>query len=561
MADQSSPSFCCMSNDEINTTELQFDMIRLMRKDEDVKRQAQKTESLTTVIRACSHASVQQGGDGHTEGGMGAVLPKQLASLRRFLCTSPNAKDHRGCFRVFTKTCTPLSPAASSARASLLVSMPSNVLFSQESPLVYLRDSLSYQSEATIQKRGGMMYDASEAVVWCSSTLNNEEEEFASKVLDDMPFAQLYLGSGSGKRKFQGDDNDCDNHLVVELDLKTVQVLESTGVLICSGNKRDHTPTVCCKLKLDDVAVIDMVLASNKQHESEPLHDQNQQQSTIIKLIDVAVEAVQNDPLNKKKEPHLVLLTHSITASVVAAAISSWKLTANKQLSTRRVEDLLNQAVTVVTFGNMCQSFCDGPAYIHISMHDDPWTTTLGSHSNNHAHGGRGAVYFHACSPYEHDQVLWEEAAHLQQKKSTAASSSSLTSHNAHNLSACIIQYLYLIMRINGIQSFRALYDAARFEDPTFVLDINPKHFAVRPCNHGDLVVPPHIDDELLPAMIRATGGDGWIWRKTVIVDGVDHEDDEIESLLPDEIETRSHLEESFGYNVLEEIHATCCRS
>ena len=48
-------------------------------------------------------------------------------------------------------------------------------------------------------------------------------------------------------------------------------------------------------------------------------------------------------------------------------------------------------------------------------------------------------------------------------------------------------------------------YDAARCVDPTQILDVNPKHFAVN-CNHGDLVIPPHIDDELLPAMIRTLG-------------------------------------------------------
>ena len=97
-------------------------------------------------------------------------------------------------------------------------------------------------------------------------------------------------------------------------------------------------------------------------------------------------------------------------------------------------------------------------------------------------------------------------------------------------------------------------YDAARCVDPTQILDVNPKHFAVN-CNHGDLVIPPHIDDELLPAMIRATGGDEWIWKV-----GENYDDEQVESLLPDEIETRSNLEDSFGYNVLEEIYETCHR-
>lgn len=408
------------------------------------------------------------------------------------------------------------------------------------------------------------MYDSSEAVVWCCVDDNCQDElEFASRVLDNMPFAQLQLGSGLGNRGQQKSiTNGCYedvNHLFVELDLRTVELLEAMGVMLLNGDTNEECDnsitdddTVCCKLNLDDLAIIETVLCCSKKqkpHARDRTALQEQQQSTIIKLIDVAVETVRKDPLNKNNEPHLVLISHSISASAVAAAISTWKddQIQQKQQPIRRVEDLLNQALTVVTLGNTCQSFCDGPAYIHISMCDDPWTVALGSRRRKDAGGGRDAVYFHACSPYEYDQERWENEP---QATSTIVS---LKSHNAHNLNACSIQYLCLIMRINGIQSFRALYDAARFVDPSIIFDINPKHFAVS-CNHGDLVVPPHIDDDLLPAMIRATGGDHWIWK----VDG-DH-DDQVESLLPDEIDTRSHLEEYFGYNTLEEVHAVCRR-
>jgi len=421
-----------------------------------------------------------------------------------------------------------------------------------------------------------MMYDYSETVVWCSVDNHQEDLEFASRVLDDMPFAQLHLGSGLGKQQTNSIDSSDEgqhediignNCLVVELDLETVGVLESMGVLLYDGDtngdcdndssnaiigdNNTDVSTVRCMLNSCDLAVVENIIHCNEkqiQHTDQTTGQEQQQQNTIIKMIDVAVDSVRKDPLNKSNEPHLVLIAHSISASAVAAAISAWKQhqTQQKQQPVRRVEDLLHQALTVVTFGNVCQSFCDGPAYIHISMYDDPWTVTLGSNSNNDAGGGRDAVYFHACSPYEYDQVRWES---VQQ----ATAICSLESHNAHNLNACTIQYLCLLMRINGIQSFRALYDAASFVDPTFILDINPKHFAVS-CNHGDLVVPPKLDYELLPAMIRATRGDKWIWK----FNG-DH-DDEVESLLPDEIETRSHLEESFGYNALEDIYATCCR-
>ena len=52
--------------------------------------------------------------------------------------------------------------------------------------------------------------------------------------------------------------------------------------------------------------------------------------------------------------------------------------------------------------------------------------------------------------------------------------------------------------------------------------------------------------------MIYATGGDHWLWDY----------DDESRTFIdvPDEIEARSHLEESFGYSVFEEIQETCCQ-
>jgi len=634
----SSASSCYINNiddddDFTSWRQLRFHMINLIQSNEEdgTKQQQhnQKLEFLTSIVRACSfvqnegsEVEREEEGDGD---GDSITLPEHLTPLRRFLCTSSHSKDHQGCFRIFQKEQADDDDASSSSSAaasssSSLTSLPSNVLFSQERPLLFLRDSLSYQSDASIQKRGGMMYDSSEAVVWCTSGVTNhhhhhhhhrhgcDELEFASRVLDDMPFAQLQLGSRSSALVGNSMADNCGNeyyednnkYLVVELDLKTVRGLESMGVLLCNGDENEDGcgnntsiaggDTICCKINADDLTIIETILgcSSNNNNKAQQKDFQStlrkQQQSTILKMIDVAVEHVRRDPLNESNEPHLVLLSHSISASTIAAAISTWKHTEQQKIKRtssskqhhQRVEDLLHQALTVVTFGNVCRSFDDGPAYVHISMYDDPWTNALGSISGKRGKeeeedgGGRDAVYFHACSPYDYDHLKWEENVERSEPspKTTTAPISSLKSHNAHNLNACTIQYLCLIMRINGIRSFRALYDAARFVDPITVLDINPKHFAVS-CNHGDLVVPPHIDDELLPAMIRATGGDGWIWKvdnDCGVGDGDgggdnDHcDDDEVESLLPDEIETRSHLEESFGYNALEDIYATCRR-
>lgn len=534
--------------------ELRFHMINLIRNDEQTAAlQEMKYDALTSIVQACSsiaqqheHEQLQdydydgifeEEGNNNSKSSSRIIIPEHLAPLRRFLrISSHNAKEHQGSFRIFTQHNPPTSSASylaslhsnvitltseATATRSVLASLPSNVLFSQENPFSFLRDSLSYQPIESIQKRGGMLYDGSEAVVWCtaaenscslttsSSTATTTCLAFASRIMDNMPLIKLNLASGLG-----GSAREEDNHIYVELDTNTLYDLESIGILLLSNEDNgecDNGVTdgmVCCKLNPYDLAIIETVLGSCCNTPPKILDPyqstiQEEQQSTIIKLINAAVEKVRKDPLNDNNEPHLVLIAHSISASVVAAAIATWKneQIQQKQQPIQRMEDLLHQAVTVLTLGNVCQSFVDGPAYIHISMYDDPWTTALGSSSSNDVGGGRDAVYFHACSPYQYDQECWENEIQFI----TRTAFSSLKSHNAHNVNACCMQYLYLIMRINGIQSFRALYDAARFVDPTQILDINPKHFAVN-CNHGDLVIPPHIDDELLPAMIRTLG-------------------------------------------------------
>ena len=495
--------------------ELQFHMLNLLKIG-----LSDKLESLSSIMQSCK--SVLEDGD-EVESVSDNMevelnLPENLSAIRRFINKSSRPKDHRGCFRVFSGE-------------DGKVSLTSNVLLSMDRPFTFLRDSLSYQTDASEKKRGGMMYDGSEAVVWCSL---QEDLTFTSRVLDDMPFSQLYLGI----------DHD-DDYLDVELDMESVNNLESLEVLLREQNffNEDGSARRQYKIKIDDLNVIQTLSSSIPDAVKD-------EQQTLIKLIDAAVEFVRRDPLNDNNEPHLVLLAHSVSCSVVASAISSWKdQQLQNQQSLQRVEDLLYQALTVVTFGNVCQSFCNGPAYIHISMWDDPWTAALGAHSGNvEGGGGQNAVYFEAWSPYDQE---WEDTNKPQQ----ASSICSLKSRNAHNLNSCLIQYLCLIMRINGIQSFRALYDSARFVDPTAILDINPKHFAVSTSNnHGELVIPPRIDDELLLAMIYATGGDKWLW------DNGDESHLDFYEVLPDEIESRSHLEEHFGYSVFEEIRETCCR-
>jgi len=439
------------------------------------------------------------------------------------------------------------------------------------------------------------MCDNTEAVVWCVS--DDQDLEFASRAMDDMPFSQLHMGASMGNwgPKWCTSSGGDDDSFEVDLEMETLGLLESLGIIVKRDQEEDipycdpddvpssigssststttssssTRTTVPCNLKPQDLDMVQTVLSCNHilhneinnnkdnthQHKKDttkdPIQDQalldSQAQQTLLKLIDTAVQSIQDDPLHQStadNEPHLVLFAHSISASIVAAAIATWKQQKLRTSSLTQVEEWLHQAVTVVTFGNICQAFTDGPAYIHISMWDDPWTRKLGNTRQNNKGGGRNAVYFHAWSPYD---VEKQE----QQERNGQTCSSSLKSHDAHNLNACAIQFLCLIMRINGIQSFRALYDAARYVDPSSVLDINPKHFAVDFCKQGDLVVWPWLDQDLVPAMIRATGGDQWLWN----IDG----EDDVDEFLPDEFEALSHLEDIFGYSAYEEIYNTCC--
>ncbi|KAL7538540.1 hypothetical protein ACHAWF_006120 [Thalassiosira exigua] len=510
------------SKEEDGALRLKFNIMKLIRTDEDSRRQELKMQILAALVKEC-HCYAESGEGISAKSDNEIDLPEQLTLLRQFIQTSPHAPSHRGNFRVF---------ANADAAESTLTSLPSNILFSMDRPFASLRDSLSFQSSETRRKKGGMMHDNSEAVLWCGTGSNEHELEYASKVLDDMPFAQLYMGAALSDH----------GKILLNLDLHVIENLESIGLLLMDGETRGHG-SVTCILNLDDLDVIEAVLLYNDGNITnvEARVEVQEEQQTLVKMIDIAVESIRKDPLNKGNEPQLVLLANSIHAMSVAAAISSWKRhqLEHKGRSIRRVENLLNQALVVVTFGNICQSFCSGPAYIHLYMIDDPWTSALGSTaatSSRRATGGdsaQDAVYFHAVSPYQYDR--W--------------SANSTCSHNAHNLNACLTQFLALIMRINGIQSFRALYEAARFVDPTTVMDINPKHFALNYGNQGDLIMPPRLDDELLPAMIHATGGEKWLWK-----DGI------FESFLPDEIEATSHLEESFGYSAYEEIYMTCSK-
>jgi len=504
------------TNQSVDVRELQFNLINLIQIDDDRSKQKIKLQSLVSLLEAAISATNRMKEEAvvvEDNNVNNLHLSEKLVPYRRFICTSSDQNDHRGNFRIFNSN-------EESSLHNTPSSIPLNTICSieEDKPFQFLLDNTAYQSDASLEKRGGMMYDYSEVVVWCGNYSNNDNRlEYISKVLDDMPILQLELG-----RQRNGSREDCSK---ICIDLETIASLESLGIIMEETEMLERDDTVMCKLKHEDLDIIEAVLSST-QHQTNELEEE-----TIIKLIDMAVDSIRKDPLNQRKQPQLVLVAESITATRVAGYISTWKQNQldRHQLTTQRVENLLNQALVVVTFGNIYQSFPTGPAYIHVSMLDDPWSSTLGTTAKN-CGDDNDAVFFHGLSPFVYNHDEW-------------TNQSTLKSHNAHNTLACTIQFLALIMRINGIQSFRALYDAAKWIDPLIQLDINPKHFAVNYGKKGDLVIPPRIDDELLPAMIKATEAEKWFWM-----------DIDFEPCLLEQHEATSHLEESFGYNAYSEL-------
>ena len=470
---------------DVNVRELQFNLMNLIQIDDDSTKQNMKLQSLASLLEVVISTTNNIMKDAIKDNINNLHLSEKLTPYRRFVCTSPDHNDHRGNFRIFNSN-------EESSLHNTPSSIPLNTICSigEDKPFNFLLD-LAYRSLESLEKRGGMMYDYSEVVVWCGSYSNNDNRlEYISKVLDDMPLVQLVVG-----RQHHDGKEDCNK---ICIDLETVSSLESMGILIEETEMLERDRTIMCKLKHEDLDIIEAVLSSTHHHTNEL------EEETIIKLIDMAVDSIRKDPLNQRKQPQLVLVVESITATRVTGAISAWKQQQiDQHLTIQRVENLLSQALLVVTFGNVCQSFPTGPAYIHVSMLDDPWSSSLGTTAKKSS-DDNDAVFFHGLSPFVYNQDEWT--------KQSIQSISSMKSHNAHNTLACTIQFLALIMRINGIQSFRALYDAAKYVDPLIKLDISPKHFAVNYGKKGDLVIPPRIDDELLPAMIKATEAHQWFW-------------------------------------------------
>jgi hypothetical protein len=381
-------------------------------------------------------------------------------------------------------------------------SLNSDAVFAQTKlpPLSYIRDVLSFGDDHVINNDAAG--NGREAVVFCGPGLNTlhdqavEMVKYASKVLDGVPMAHLHAASYL----------DRGNAVVEGNELETLFVGTDTGTSTSSAQANSYT------IRAEDRDKIKMVLSGRNLIDT-PF------KNTVMKLLDVAVASLQHDDdSNTKQQPNLVLLCYSATSAEIAAAIQTWlDHAAETSQNLQYAELLLRKAVTVVTLGATAQNFPDGPAYIHVSMNDDTIVKTFGvSSSTPKEWGGKDAMYLHAHSPYYYASPLLY--------KETKAHDSMTLDDDAHNLQACLVQWLAIIMRINGARSFRFLYNVMATDR---------------------LDNPPNLEQEVFPAMIRATAGHEWLW----VFGG----EDDGSIIMPTE-EAKMVIEWQYGYDAYEEI-------
>jgi len=554
-------------------------------------------------------------------------LPPTVLPYRMFVREYNRDMGHDGRFSVFDShsACdeTPVDKGRGETYCKGAPSLQPDVVFCMDNPLEFIRDNLSYcetksNDSSTTVYRSNKYTKGEETVIFipglhtahdmtigehnsdnqCKNEYQRpslERLKYYSQVLDGLPMAQIHKGT-----HIDGDDLD------IELTSDTINSLISFGLLTenCIQSLSRATNSLTTKrlyrLLARDLDIIDTVL-SRVESASHSLADRNLPSDTkglkhsLIRLIDIAVESVRKENGSSSSSssattsPHLVLMTYSATSNVLMAALSEWKNSVTtpieplhldkqskayrdgayadkniddnnfeKEFSEEEAELLLHKALTVVTISALSQGFVDGPAYIHASMNDDPLVTSLGVSNLNSEGGGKDAVYLHAVSPY-----LTDENDNDNDNANREPTRSCIYKNDAHNIDSCVIQYLSLVRRINGVTSFREMYNLGIAEADSKKLDINPSLFAVNSLysvhngNVGQLDIPPMIDFELIPAMIRATGGERYLWNPTFQLGegGVEG----YFSPLPSLEYAQGELENQLGYNVYDEIFDSCC--
>jgi len=513
-----------------------------------------------------------------------------LQPVQIFIQSYSHDRGHDGRFAIPPQRQQQQDGAASPKKdcdRNVFYSMPGNLAFSMEHPLSYIRDTLSYRplvspSEQQQQPPNHKSKKEEEVVVVLPGLHTPiqsawDQLQFLSNVMDGMPMALLQVGSFACHQSGTSPSTTstptpptaANSTVLINLTPDALDELRSLDLILepeSTPSSSSSSSEEYFRIGLGDLDLMRPLLANTQIIIDNPQLLLQVEDllvvEALVKLLDVAVDSVRTPTSQEEDDPHLVLFCSSINAHLVASAIQRWKylaitpLSSNNELrcatalTQEQAEALLREAVTIVTLNSLCQTFPDGPAYIHISMHDDQLAKQFGIRRRDHTSttdhndgGGQDALILRAISPYR--------PHHITDDGIDEQSTNQLYySNDAHNICACAIQFLYLTLRINGLTTLRELYHAGC--QPTPKLDIKPSLYALTyDAAIGNLEMP---QDELLLATIQATGAERWLWWP---IHSSDAEDDD-DSPLPDALYALATMEEHFGYGAYEEIWEAC---
>ncbi|MEO0769305.1 MAG: hypothetical protein AAFY72_07710 [Cyanobacteria bacterium J06649_4] len=182
---------------------------------------------------------------------------------------------------------------------------------------------------------------------------------------------------------------------------------------------------------------------------------------------------------SKAASQPIVWLAYSRSSSELCRALNEYIQIAVNQRgeSLSEVEDSLREHLTVVTVGNAIRAWPDGPAYIHYSALSDrselqvsppklwgtdPLTFQRGVHAMKPQGAGKDAVFLHFDGLFR--------------------------SFDTHNFGSVGAAALKLIMDINGLTTFRAIWEQGK-----------------------NLKIP---SDWQIAAKVVETEGEKWLWSK-----------------------------------------------
>eukprot|EP00977_Amphora_coffeiformis_P028972 scaffold38043_cov176-Amphora_coffeaeformis.AAC.7 len=519
-------------------------LIQLRQVYQDALKVLEKTQKITSLEYGCPPS------DGQLD---------PFDQVRRFLQSYSHDRGNHGRFAIpIEQYCDHDSTTTTTTTTTTTggYSMPANLAFSMNEPLSYIRDNLSYSyrpsmdegSEYHTHDSTHQQENKEELVVvlpGLHTTIQSawDQVRYLSQVMDGstsngMSMALLQVGTFAND-EIQKNGNDT---VVVEIAPDTWAALKSLKLIVMDQN--EQTPSSPSKrrfrIQLGDLDLLRALVVAQSYNIDTEVEESDPLIEALVKLLDISVNSILRTE-QRQQQPRLVLLSSCVNSHYVVAAIQRWKyLVVLGPFSTAELrcaglvkteehaEELLREAVTIVTLGSLCQIFPDGPAYLHISMHDDQWANQFGIHRDNVDYcGGKDAVLLQAISPYKTHTITDKDQQQTDHHQ--------LCNSDAHNFLACAIQFLSLLLRVNGLSTFRELHHGGR--QPTPELDIQPSLFALNyDSTIGNLEIP---QDELLLAVLQATGAERWSWWPFA------HDDD---SPLPDVYDAKATMAEHFGY-------------